>query len=134
MDNIIRVYILQSDAKLHPLLAFVSVLGGLRTMGLWGVFVGPIVAACLYALVKIFNTELRELSRTKFGGSIDVDAVAVSLSQEKSLDVSPESGATDSGLPSPAQGSDGIDEKTGGRGNASPSTGGASTQRAPKKK
>ena len=27
-------------------------------MGLWGVFIGPIVACCLHALVGIFNAEL----------------------------------------------------------------------------
>lgn len=66
MDNIIRTYVLQSDAKLHPLLAFVSVLGGLQMMGLWGVFIGPIVASCLHALVQIFNTELKAFSQEKF--------------------------------------------------------------------
>lgn len=67
MDNVIRTYVLQSDARLHPLLAFISVLGGLQLMGLGGVFIGPIVAACLHALVKIFNAELKELSKQKFG-------------------------------------------------------------------
>jgi len=66
IDNVVRTYVLHSDAKLHPLLAFVSVLGGLKVMGLWGVFIGPIVASCLHALVKIFNTELTELSKEKF--------------------------------------------------------------------
>lgn len=67
MDNVVRTYVLHTDVKLHPLLAFVSVLGGLQAMGLWGVFVGPIVASCLHALVKIFNMELKELSRARFG-------------------------------------------------------------------
>lgn len=65
LDNIVRTYVLNSDAKLHPLLAFISVLGGIQAMGLWGVFIGPIVASCLYALVKIFNHELTQLSREK---------------------------------------------------------------------
>ncbi|MCA9117330.1 MAG: AI-2E family transporter [Planctomycetaceae bacterium] len=63
MDNVIRTWLLHSDARLHPLLAFVSVLGGLQAMGLWGVFVGPIVASCLHALVEIFNTELEAFSK-----------------------------------------------------------------------
>ncbi len=66
MDNVIKAYVLQNDTSLHPLLAFVSVFGGLQVMGLWGIFVGPIVACCLHALVKIFNTELAEFSRAKF--------------------------------------------------------------------
>ncbi len=66
LDNVVRAYVLNSDIKLHPLLAFVSVLGGIQALGLWGVFIGPIVASCLYALVTIFNTELFALSREKF--------------------------------------------------------------------
>jgi predicted PurR-regulated permease PerM len=65
MDNLIRTYVLQSDAQLHPLLAFVSVLGGVQLMGLWGVFIAPIVAAILHALIVIFNTEITELSNER---------------------------------------------------------------------
>jgi predicted PurR-regulated permease PerM len=62
LDNVVRTYVLNSDAQLHPLLAFVSVLGALQVMGLWGIFFGPIIASCLYAMVQIFRTELAELS------------------------------------------------------------------------
>ena len=66
LDNIVRTYVLNNSAKLHPLLALISVLGGIQVMGLWGVFIGPIVASCLHALVKIFNHELVELSKETF--------------------------------------------------------------------
>lgn len=65
IDNIIRTYVLNTNVKLHPLLAFISVLGGIQALGLWGVFIGPIVASCLYALVKVFNTELDQLFAAK---------------------------------------------------------------------
>jgi predicted PurR-regulated permease PerM len=65
LDNVVRTYVLNTDAQLHPLLAFVSVLGALQVMGLWGVFIGPIVASCLYALLQIFNTELSDLATLK---------------------------------------------------------------------
>jgi predicted PurR-regulated permease PerM len=68
LDNVIRTYVLNSGTKLHPLLALISVLGGLQVMGLWGVFFGPIVASCLHALVKIFNLELVQLSQSRFRG------------------------------------------------------------------
>ncbi len=63
LDNVIRTYVLNSNVKLHPLLAFISVLGGIQALGLWGVFIGPIIACCLYALIKIFNIELAELAK-----------------------------------------------------------------------
>ena len=62
MDNVARTWVLKNDTSLHPLLAFVSVLGGLQVMGLWGVFIGPIVACCLHSLIEIFNVELREIA------------------------------------------------------------------------
>ncbi len=93
IDNLIRVYVLNTDAKLHPLLAFVSVLGGLQMMGLWGVFVGPIVASCLHALVQIFNMELKEFSKEKFGTFFpdlsDVDAEKLIASEPDAVRLSP---------------------------------------------
>ncbi len=62
MDNVVRTWVLKNDTSLHPLLAFVSVLGGLQVMGLWGVFIGPIVACCLHSLIEIFNVELGEIA------------------------------------------------------------------------
>lgn len=67
LDNVIRTYVLQSDAQLHPLLAFISILGGVQVMGLWGVFIAPIVAAILHALIVIFNREITELSNERLG-------------------------------------------------------------------
>lgn len=61
LDNVVRTYVLNSDAELHPLLAFISVIGALQALGLWGIFIGPIVACCLSALAKIFNQELNEV-------------------------------------------------------------------------
>lgn len=63
LDNVIRTYVLNTDTRLHPLLAFISILGGMQVMGLWGVFIGPIVASCLHALIQIFNVELKEFSK-----------------------------------------------------------------------
>jgi predicted PurR-regulated permease PerM len=81
LDNVIRAYVLHSNVKLHPLLAFVSVLGGIQVMGLWGIFIGPIVASCLHALIKIFNTEIVAFSEERQGGTLpdrDLSATAES--------------------------------------------------------
>jgi predicted PurR-regulated permease PerM len=58
VDNLIKPYVIQGRAKLHPLLVFVSVLGALRVIGLWGIFIGPIVAAVFYSLLRILHDEL----------------------------------------------------------------------------
>ena len=45
IDNIVRPAILKGTANLHPLLAFLAVIGGLQTMGFPGIFMGPILAS-----------------------------------------------------------------------------------------
>jgi predicted PurR-regulated permease PerM len=58
-DNVVKPYLIQGKSKLHPLLVFVSVMGGLQVIGLWGIFLGPIVAAFFYALLNILHTKLQ---------------------------------------------------------------------------
>lgn len=65
LDNGVKMYVLQSNADLHPLLAFISVIGALQVLGLWGIFIGPIVASCLFALIQIFNEELQMLAKER---------------------------------------------------------------------
>ena len=62
LDNGVKMYVLKSNADLHPLLAFISVIGALHVMGLWGIFIGPIVASCLFALIQILNEELKAMT------------------------------------------------------------------------
>jgi len=57
-DNVIKPIVLHGQSKLHPLLALLSVLGGVRAMGLIGIFVGPMAVAFLQALLNILHTEL----------------------------------------------------------------------------
>lgn len=64
IDNVVRAYALSSNVQMHPLLGFVSILGGLEAFGLWGIFLGPMIASVLYALAKIFNQELKGFMAT----------------------------------------------------------------------
>lgn len=62
-DNVVRAYVIGNQAKLHPLVALVTVLGALKLIGLWGIFVGPMVAAFLYALLDILHHRFVEDGR-----------------------------------------------------------------------
>jgi len=86
LDNIVRAYVLQSDTKLHPLLAFVSVLGGLQVMGLWGVFIGPVVACCLHVLIEIFNQEVQAMPLASVIPAIPGATVDPSMAQNVSTE------------------------------------------------
>ena len=62
VDNIIKPYVLQGQSKLHPLLALLSILGGVGALGPIGVFIGPIAVAFLQAALTMLQTELDTLS------------------------------------------------------------------------
>lgn len=63
VDNFIKPWILHGRSNLHPLLALLSVLGGVQAMGPIGIFVGPMVVAFFHALLKMLPLALVEVSR-----------------------------------------------------------------------
>lgn len=54
-DNLVRAHVIGHQASLHPLVSLITVLGAVKLMGLWGVFVGPMVAAFFFALLTIVH-------------------------------------------------------------------------------
>jgi len=61
-DNVVKPMVLHGQSKLHPLLALLSVLGGVGAVGPIGIFVGPIAVAFLQAALTMLQTELDSLS------------------------------------------------------------------------
>lgn len=61
-DNVIKPIVLHGQSNLHPLLALLSVIGGVGALGPIGIFVGPMVVAFLQALLNMLQIELRALS------------------------------------------------------------------------
>jgi len=60
-DNVIKPLVLHGQAKLHPLLALLSVLGGVTALGPIGIFVGPMIVAFLQTLLNMVHKELDTL-------------------------------------------------------------------------
>ncbi|MEM6330246.1 MAG: AI-2E family transporter [Planctomycetota bacterium] len=61
IDNVIKPYILHGQSNLHPLLALLSVLGGVSVLGPVGILVGPMLVAFLQALLNMLRKELEAL-------------------------------------------------------------------------
>ena len=57
-DNLIKPIVLHGQSQLHPLLALLSVLGGVQALGPIGIVVGPLVVAVLQTLLNILHREL----------------------------------------------------------------------------
>jgi predicted PurR-regulated permease PerM len=65
IDNVIKPYVLHGQSKLHPLLALLSILGGVQVLGPVGILVGPMLVSFLQALLNMLRKEL-----DSFGGPV----------------------------------------------------------------
>ncbi len=63
IDNLIKPIVLHGQANLHPLLALLSVIGGIQALGPIGILVGPMLVAFLQALLNMLNKELHLLGQ-----------------------------------------------------------------------
>ena len=62
VDNVVKPLVLHGRSNLHPLLALLSVLGGVQTLGPIGILVGPMVVAFLQTLLNMVHTELNKIT------------------------------------------------------------------------
>jgi predicted PurR-regulated permease PerM len=58
IDSLIRPWFLRGTVNLHPLLAFITALGGVQLLGFAGIFIGPIIAAIFVKLIPLLNSAL----------------------------------------------------------------------------
>jgi predicted PurR-regulated permease PerM len=57
IDNFLGPKIISGRVKVHPLLVFLSVLGGLQLFGIIGFLLGPIVMAVVLAMIDIYRSQ-----------------------------------------------------------------------------
>ena len=57
LDNFLRPVLIRQGADLPLLLIFAGVIGGLLSLGLLGIFVGPVVLAVAYTLLEAWVNE-----------------------------------------------------------------------------
>jgi predicted PurR-regulated permease PerM len=108
-DNFIKPLVLSGQSNLHPLLALLSVIGGLQALGPIGIVVGPMVVVFLQTLLKLLQRELSSIDRSSwtfwrgFGGPGGMaPATAPPLDEPPAGEVPPEIPATDIVSPAPA--------------------------------
>ncbi len=63
IDNFVKAFVLHGQSQLHPLLALLSVLGGVQALGPIGIVVGPMVVAMLQTLLSILQRELTHFDK-----------------------------------------------------------------------
>jgi predicted PurR-regulated permease PerM len=57
IDQVLRTILVGDRSKLHPILVFFSVLGGIKVFGILGIVAGPLVVAIGRAMLDIYRLE-----------------------------------------------------------------------------
>ena len=65
IDNVIKMFVLHGRSQLHPLLALLSVLGGVTVFGPIGILIGPMIVVFLQTLLEILSQELKNQAETR---------------------------------------------------------------------
>ncbi|MBI5389388.1 AI-2E family transporter [Candidatus Woesearchaeota archaeon] len=57
VDNLLRPKLIGSHSRVHPLLMFLSVFGGLNVFGFVGILIGPLIATLFLSMLAIYKRE-----------------------------------------------------------------------------
>ena len=57
IDNILKPKLVGSKAKIHPLIIFVGIFGGLIFFGVWGVILGPLFLSMTSVFIELFISQ-----------------------------------------------------------------------------
>jgi predicted PurR-regulated permease PerM len=57
IDNVLKPIIIQGRTDLHPLLVFLSVLGGMQAFGFLGILLGPLAVAIFVTLLNFYRQQ-----------------------------------------------------------------------------
>ena len=90
IDNFLSPAAGRPPARLHELLIFFSVLGGLQVFGVLGLVIGPVLAAITLALIEVVRQANRPVAETRQETTI-IEAQAEVRQTETSTAVAPES-------------------------------------------
>jgi predicted PurR-regulated permease PerM len=105
IDNLVKAFVLHGQSQLHPLLALMSIIGGVQALGPIGIVVGPMVVAMLQTSLGILRRELTQLETTAAaeGAASEASLMSALASKVRKRGVVTNDEAAD--------GSQGVDEK-----------------------
>lgn len=61
VDNFIKPLVIGESARIHPLMSFVTILGGIFTMGLPGLIIAPYLLSLALAFIHIYKLEYKNI-------------------------------------------------------------------------
>jgi len=57
-DNVVKPLLLSGSAKIHPLLGFLSIIGGVLAFGVFGFLIGPVVLSLVLSAIRIYRLDV----------------------------------------------------------------------------
>lgn len=63
IDNILKPKIISKNAKVHPILVLLGVLGGINLFGFLGIILGPVMLAIVITFVEIYEEEKADIEK-----------------------------------------------------------------------
>ena len=58
IDNVVKPLLLRESARIHPLAAFLSILGGLFAFGPLGFLIGPVILSLVISAIRIYRLDI----------------------------------------------------------------------------
>jgi predicted PurR-regulated permease PerM len=63
-DNLIKPLLLRGTARIHPLLGFLSIIGGVLAFGVFGFLIGPVVLSLVVSAIRIYRLDVLRVAVT----------------------------------------------------------------------
>jgi predicted PurR-regulated permease PerM len=57
-DNVVKPLLLRGTARIHPLLGFLSILGGVLAFGVFGFLIGPVILSLVLSAIRIYRLDV----------------------------------------------------------------------------
>jgi predicted PurR-regulated permease PerM len=90
-DNLVRPLILRGRGDMHPLVSLVAIFGGIEMFGIFGVFIGPILAAILMTLFQIWPVIARRFGLMPESATNAPTGAVASARENAALPIAPAS-------------------------------------------
>ena len=68
-DNVVKPLLLRGSAKIHPLLGFLSIIGGVLAFGVFGFLIGPVVLSLVLSAIRIYRLDVLRVVSVQTGAA-----------------------------------------------------------------
>jgi len=68
-DNVVKPLLLRGSARIHPLLGFLSIIGGVLAFGVFGFLIGPVVLSLVLSAIRIYRLDVLRVASSGPGSA-----------------------------------------------------------------